>query len=84
MHLADYGRNATTEAGHQAVAVTRTSGHSGVQGAKSEFWNGRRPNRSIFVEDAMTKIIVLVALTFVLVAFSHLASTRTPDPGGSS
>ena len=32
----------------------------------------------------MTKIIVLVALTFALIALSHLAATKTLDPGGSS
>ena len=42
LYQADYGRDATTKAGHQAFAATRPAGRSGMQGAKSEFRNGWR------------------------------------------
>jgi hypothetical protein len=42
LYPADYGRDATTEAGQQAFATTRPSGRGGMQGAKSRFRNGWR------------------------------------------
>ena len=54
-----------------------------MQGAETEFWNGRRPYRGIFVEDAMTKIIVLVALTFSLIGFANRASTKASKSDGA-
>jgi hypothetical protein len=77
LYPANHGQHATTSTGHQAFAVTRPSSGAGVQGAKPEFWNGRRPYRSVFVEGEMTKITVLVALALALIA-------KTPNPGGSS
>jgi hypothetical protein len=34
------------------------------------------------VDGNMMKIIVLVALTFALIALAHRAPIKTPDPGG--
>jgi hypothetical protein len=42
LYPADYGRDATTEAGQQAFAATRPSGRGGMQGTKSRFRNGWR------------------------------------------
>ena len=42
LYPADYGWDATTEAGQPAFAATRPAGRGGMQGAESEFWNGWR------------------------------------------
>jgi hypothetical protein len=52
---ADYGRDATTRAGHQTFAATRPTGRGGMQGAESEFRIGSRAIL-IRVEDTLTKL----------------------------
>ena len=51
-----------------------------MQGAESEFRNGWRAT-VIRVQDTMMKIIILVVLTFALIALANRAPTKAADPG---
>jgi hypothetical protein len=42
-----------------------------------------RAYRRVFVEETMMKIIVLVALTFALIALADRGPTKNPDAGGA-
>jgi hypothetical protein len=53
LYPADYGRDATTEAGQPAIAGTRPAGRGGMQGAESEFWNGWRA--TLILQDGTVK-----------------------------
>lgn len=82
LYSADYGGDAATEPGRKALAAIRSAGRVGMQGAESEFRNGSRAIL-IRVEGTMMKIVILVALTFVLALVDRTAN-KAPDPDSHS